>query len=75
MATLTNMMRQVCLTVQTIADGVAEPTETFTVFLNSPSPDSVVIGRSNSTGTILDGMSHSWSTPHDIVYAAQSSHM
>ncbi len=70
MATLTNSIREVCLTVQTFADDIAEPTETFTVFLNILSPDSVVIGRSNSTGTIFDGMSHSWLTPQDIVHAA-----
>ncbi len=70
MATLTNSIRQVCLTVQTIADDLDEPTETFTVFLNILSPDSVVIGRSNSTGIILDGMSHSWSTSQNIVHAA-----
>ncbi len=57
-ATLTNSTREACLIVPTIADGVAEPDETFTVFLNSP--DSfVVIGRSNSTGTILDAASKS----------------
>ncbi len=58
MATLTNSTREVCLIVPTIADGVAEPAETFTVFLNSP--DSfVVIDRSNSTGTIRDAASKS----------------
>ncbi len=50
-ATLTNTMREVCLIVQTIADVLDEPPETFTVSLGSSDP-SVTIGRSNSTGTI-----------------------
>ncbi len=58
MATLTNSTREVCLIVPTIADGVAEPTEAFTVFLDS-SDSSVLIGRSNSTGTIRDAASKS----------------
>ncbi len=65
MATLTNTTREVCLIVPTIADDLAEPAETFTVVMNIitvfiDSPDScVVIGRSNSTGTIRDAASKS----------------
>ncbi len=53
MATLSNIIREVCLIVQTFADGLDEPPETFTVFLESSDPF-VVLGRLNATGTIID---------------------
>ncbi len=52
MAMLSNTAREVCLIVPTFADGLVEFPEMFTVFLDSSDP-SVVIGRSNSTGTII----------------------
>lgn len=50
----TNSTRRVCLDVVTLQDAIEEfPPETFNVILSSDDL-SVQIGRSNSTGVILD---------------------
>lgn len=53
MRVFTNSTREVCLVVLTIDDITVEDLEDFTVSLSSGDP-SVVIGRSNSTGRIID---------------------
>ncbi len=53
-ATLNSFSREVCMTVQTIDDDLGEAPEMFNVFLNIISDPVVSIGRSSTTGTIVD---------------------